>query len=557
MISTVLMYSLWALFLLSAPVASPMDQGKTTRSPHGPLNIQCQNCHTFSGWKPIRNVPEFDHNKTRYPLRGMHKNVACTQCHLNLVFSNVGHNCADCHADIHRGQMGARCEQCHTVNGWTVSIKSINEHQNRFPLLGAHATVECDACHKGAANGQFKGLSTNCITCHSTAFMNTRSPNHQASGFSTDCQQCHRSFDTWLGASFDHGKLTGFPLTGAHATLECAACHIGNRFQGTPTNCINCHQTDFNNAKDPNHVASGFPQTCAQCHSTTSWLNAKFDHNSMTSFPLTGAHVSVACSQCHINGVYAGTPKDCGSCHIATYNQTTNPNHKTAGFPTDCSICHSTASWAGAVFDHSKTAFPLTGAHFTVSCTGCHSSGVFVGLSTACASCHIKDFNGTTNPNHVAGGFSQTCEVCHNTTAWIPSTFDHSKTVFPLTGKHVGVACSSCHVNGNFATTPTDCYSCHKSDYQGTTNPNHIAAGFATTCQTCHTTAGWTGATFNHTWFRLPHQNAQCTDCHTNTSDYTVFVCTNCHTQALTDPKHTGVRGYVWNSANCYSCHKS
>ena len=552
------MHSVWALFLLSAPLPQPTDQGKTTRSPHGPaLNIPCQNCHTFSSFRPIRNVPEFDHNKTRYPLRGMHKNVACTQCHVSLVFRNVGNKCADCHADIHRGQMGAKCEQCHTVNGWTVSLNAISQHQNRFPLLGAHATVECDACHKGAANGQFTGLSTDCVSCHSTDFLHTSSPNHQASGFSTNCIQCHRSFDTWLGASFDHGKLTGFSLTGAHATLECVTCHVGGRFQGTPTNCINCHQTDFNNAKDPNHVSLGFPQACSQCHSTTTWLNAKFDHNSMTSFPLTGAHVSVPCSLCHVNSQYAGTPKDCASCHITIYNQTTSPNHKAAGFPTDCSICHTTASWAGALFNHSKTAFPLTGAHVTVTCDGCHSSGVFVGLSTACASCHIAAFNTTTSPNHVAAGFPQTCDLCHNTTGWIPSIFDHSKTVFPLTGLHVNVACSNCHVNGNFTSTPTDCYSCHKTDYQGAGNPNHVAAGFPTSCQTCHTTSGWTGATFNHTWFKLPHQSAQCTDCHTNSSDYTVFVCTNCHTQAQTDPIHSGIKGYVWNSPSCYSCHKS
>jgi hypothetical protein len=452
--------------------------------------------------------------------------------------------------------MGAQCEQCHTVNGWNVSLNAIREHKNRFPLLGAHATAQCDDCHKGAAVGQFQGLSTDCISCHAGNFMNAQSPNHQASGFSTTCQQCHRSFDTWLGASFDHAKLTGFALTGAHATLDCVACHVGGHFQGTPTNCISCHQADFSNAKDPNHVSLGFPQTCSQCHTTTTWLNAKFDHNSMTSFPLTGVHTTVACSQCHGNGVYAGTPKDCASCHIATFNQTTNPNHKAAGFPTDCSICHTTATWNGAVFDHSKTAFPLTGAHVNGTCSSCHSSGVFIGLSTACSSCHTADFNGTNNPSHAAAGFPTTCDLCHNTAAWIPSSFDHSKTVFPLTGLHVSVACASCHVGGNFTTTPTDCYSCHKVDYQGTNNPNHAAAGFPTTCQTCHTTAGWTGATFNHTWFQIPHHSAQCTDCHTNSADYTVFTCTNCHAKAQTDSIHGGIKGYVYNSANCYTCHK-
>src|SRR5512142_2929102 len=64
------------LLLLPLGAAAPQQRAATsTRSPHGALNIPCQNCHTFSGWKPIRAVPEFDHNQTHYPLRGMHKGV--------------------------------------------------------------------------------------------------------------------------------------------------------------------------------------------------------------------------------------------------------------------------------------------------------------------------------------------------------------------------------------------------------------------------------------------------------------------------------------------------
>jgi hypothetical protein len=674
-----------------------------TRSPHGPLAIPCQNCHTFSGWKPIRNVPEFDHSKTRYPLRGMHQNVACTQCHTKPVFTNVGTKCADCHADIHRRQMGAACDQCHNVKGWRVSLQSTrNNHQNRFPLTGAHAMLQCEDCHKGAATGQFQGLSTACYSCHSRDFQKTTVPNHVQSGFSTSCEQCH-SADTWAGAAFDHLKMTGFALSGAHARLDCAACHASNRYQGTPATCVGCHLQDFQKASNPNHVQSGLPQTCQQCHTTVAWSPASFDHNlvgfpltgmhatlqcsqchangrftgtptdcaschlkdyqatsnpnhaqagfpttcaschnttawtgatfnhASTGFALTGAHATVQCSQCHANGRFAGTPTDCASCHLkdyqgatnpnhvqsgfpttcaschnttawtgATFNHaatgfaltgmhatlqcaqchangrfagtptdcaschltdyqnTTNPNHAQAGFPTDCSICHSTTNWLGAVFDHSKTLFPLTGFHATVSCAQCHSSGVYKGLSTACASCHLKDFNATTNPNHTQAGFPQQCEVCHNTTAWIPASFDHNKTNFPLTGAHTTVACANCHVGGKYLGTPTDCYSCHKTVYQSTTNPNHMAAGFPTTCQTCHNTTAWTGATFNHTWFPMNHGSARvCADCHTNPSNYTVFTCTNCHGKTQTDSNHSGVRNYVYNSANCYSCHPS
>jgi hypothetical protein len=241
---------------------------------------------------------------------------------------------------------------------------------------------------------------------------------------------------------------------------------------------------------------------------------------------------------------------------LANYQKTTNPNHVAVGFPQDCSVCHSTTQWAGAVFSHANTRFPLVGRHTAVSCASCHVGGVYVGLATTCVSCHLANYQKATNPNHVTAGFPQECNVCHSPSGWTPSSFNHASTPFPLTGRHTSVACASCHIGGKYDGTPTDCYSCHKTIYAATTNPNHTAAGFPTTCQTCHTTTAWTGATFNHTWFPVPHKTARlCGDCHSNTSNYSVFVCTGCHTKAQTDSKHSGRAGYVWNSANCYQCH--
>lgn len=536
---------------------APAPRAKVA-NPHGPIAIPCQNCHTYTSWKPIRAMPEFNHDTTGYPLRGMHKGVACTQCHSSLVFHNVSKNCADCHADIHRGQMGANCQSCHSVQGWQVSLKAIRNHDNRFPLVGAHALVDCEGCHKGAAVGQFKGLSTACYSCHQQDF-HTTVLDHVASGFPTTCESCH-TMDSWFGAKFDHLKFTGFALLGAHATLPCTSCHINNQYKNTPADCYSCHTTDFAGASNPSHVQLGLPHDCGLCHSTVNWLNASFNHALYANYPLTGAHANLACTQCHINNQYAGTSTACYACHKADYSSTTNPNHVGAGFPTDCSICHSTTAWSPSSFNHSTTGFALTGAHTTLQCLQCHVNNNYSGsLPTDCYSCHKADYTGTTNPNHVSAGFPTTCDTCHTTTSWAGATFNHNNTPFPLTGAHVNVACTQCHINNVFAGTPTDCYSCHKADYSATTNPNHVSAGFPTTCATCHTTVSWLGATFNHTWFNTNHggANGVCATCHTNSSDYSVFTCTNCHTKATTDSRHQGVSGYVYNSVNCYACHKS
>lgn len=542
--------------------AAPVIPRASVRSPHGPLAIGCENCHTYTAWKPIRNLPEFDHNKTKFPLRGMHVGVGCSQCHSKLVFSNVGTKCSECHADIHRGQMGSACEQCHTVKGWRVSVQAIRNHQNRFPLVGAHAMLQCDDCHKNAAVGQFQGLSTDCYSCHSADFR-TSNFNHVSMGFPPTCEACH-SMDSWFGAKFDHLKYTGFALTGMHATLDCTACHVGGRFKGTPANCYGCHSKDLLGTTNPSHVKANFPQDCAVCHSTSNWMNVNFNHAQFTGFALTGMHATLPCTSCHVNNQFNGTPTTCASCHMKDYNGTTNPNHKSAGFPTDCSICHTTSGWIPASFNHNNTGFPLTGAHTTLQCSTCHVNGNFTNLSPACVSCHQKDYNGTTNPNHQAAGFPTTCNVCHSTSAWIPASFNHNNTGFPLTGAHSTTPCASCHVNNQYAGTPTACYSCHKQAYLGTTNPNHVAAMFPTTCQTCHNTSSWAGAVFNHVWFPIysgTHAGVwnTCADCHVNPSNYQAFSCITCHThdRANTDPQHTDVSGYSYTPTSCYSCHQT
>jgi hypothetical protein len=633
------------LFLaFSAVPGSAQSQASgVTRSPHGNLNVPCQNCHTADAWRPIRAVPEFDHNQTRYPLRGMHQAVTCIQCHVKPVFTNVGQRCQDCHADIHRRQLGANCEQCHTVRGWQVSVQQIQQHINRFPLTGAHAAVDCDACHKGGANSKFQTMSTACFSCHTADFKAATSPNHAAAGFGTTCDSCHGT-DNWLNVKFDHGSV-GFPLSGGHAVppRQCADCHINNNYNITSTACVTCHLKDYQGASNPNHVAAGFSQTCNLCHNTTSWSNASFNH-SQTGFPLTGMHTVPPrqCTDCHVNGNYNLTSTNCITCHLKDYQGTTNPNHVSSNFPQTCDSCHNTSSWLNATFNHNSTGFPLTGSHtvpprqcsdchinnnYTLNstlcyschqqdyisatspvphtgfpttceschdtvlwtdgkfnhsatgfpltgshtvpprqCTDCHVNNNYALNSMLCYSCHQKDYTGTTNPAHSAAGFPTQCELCHDTVVWTDSIFNHNNTPFPLTGSHTVPPrqCTDCHVNGNYTTLPTACYGCHQTDYQNTTNPGHATQPqfFPQTCQNCHNTTAWTGATFNHaqyTQFPITHGNANgvCATCHTNSNDYSIFQCTNCHTAAQTNGNHSGVRGYVYNSINCYQCHPS
>jgi hypothetical protein len=338
-------------------------------------------------------------------------------------------------------------------------------------------------------------------------------------------------------------------------------------YVGLPVDCSGCHDsTAFPAApqRPADHVAAGLTGDCSQCHSTATFGNARGAH-ATNGFPLTGGH-AIECARCHGQPFNAHLDPACVSCHLNDYNGTTDPNHSQAGFPTDCALCHTNAGWSGATFDHKNTAFPLTGAHVGLDCSACHADGVYKGKPTACVSCHLNDYNGTTDPNHVQAGFPTDCALCHSTATWSGATFNHANTAFPLTGAHVGLDCSACHADGVYKGKPTACVSCHLAAYNAQTDPNHVAAGFSKDCTQCHNTSAWSGARFTQHDASLPrsfpiysgnHSGrwTHCSDCHTNSSNYAVFTCFLCHAQADTNSRHTNVSGYTYDSNECYRCH--
>ena len=534
------------------------DFVKTTNPNHIAANFstECQTCHSTFSWKPA----SFDHNTTSFPLTGGHISTTCESCHKNNVFKGLNKTCFPCHqTDFNNvvnpnhvsGKFSTECQTCHITTTWKPS--TFNHSQTSFPLTGSHTTATCESCHK---NGVFAGTSKTCVSCHQSNFDQSKNPNHIAAGFSTDCQTCHSTF-SWQPATFDH-NTTAFPLTGGHIPVTCSSCHKNDVFKGLNKTCYPCHQTDFNNVVNPNHVTAKFPVTCETCHTTISWKPASFDHDTF-SFPLTGAHKTVSCESCHAGNIFKGTPKDCNSCHQKDFVKTTNPNHVAANFSTECQTCHSTFSWKPASFDHNTTSFPLTGGHISVTCSSCHKNDVFKGLSKNCYSCHQTDFNNVVSPNHVTGKFSTECQTCHTTTKWNPSTFNHSQTSFPLTGTHVTATCESCHKNGVFAGTSKTCVSCHQSNFDQSKNPNHIAAGFSTDCQTCHSTFSWQPASFDHNTTAFPltgnHISVTCNSCHKNDVfkglSKTCYPCHQTDFQNVVSPNH--VSGNF--STNCETCH--
>jgi hypothetical protein len=454
--------------------------------------LTCEVCHQASqtSWAQAA----FNHTAF-FPLVGVHTTQACATCHRNNVYAGTPSNCAGCHmANYQRttspnhaaAGIPTTCEQCHRPSDATFASSGPFNHNAFFPLVGVHATQACATCHK---NNVYAGTPSACVGCHLANYQKTTNPNHAAAGMPTTCDQCHRPSDpSWTASGpFNHSAF--FPLVGVHASQACATCHKNNVYAGTPSACVGCHLANYQKTTNPNHAAAGFGTSCDQCHraSDAAWTQGSFNHASV--FPLVGVHATQACAACHTSGNYASAPTTCVGCHLANYQQTTNPNHASAGFGTTCDQCHrpTDATWLQGTFNHASV-FALVGVHATQACTACHANGNFASAPTTCVGCHLTNYQQTTNPNHAAAGFPTTCDTCHKATdaSWLQATFAHTR--FPITsGAHAGRPCAACHTTPNAFAAFSCTTGCHD---RATTDSHHIGrSGYrydSLACYACH-----------------------------------------------------------------------
>jgi hypothetical protein len=359
------------------------------------------------------------------------------------------------------------------------------------------------------------------------------------------------------------------PLSRAHKSLsgptQCTSCHqIG--LGKASLKCLECHvairqRVEAGRGLHATYVAKDAgSQACAKCHSEhngesfriVQWepLPGRFDH-SKTGYVLEGKHAALDCRKCHapahiseaersvigplaLPQTYLGLSRECLTCHADEHR---------GQLSKDCSRCHDFAGWKPALqFNHAKTLFPLTGAHGQVACQKCHfargpdQAVPYTGLSfDKCSSCHADVHK---------GAFSSGCQTCHNTTSWkqlsVSAKFDHSRTAFPLLGKHGGVACLSCHHGADFKKplAHAKCTDCHTPDPHNGQFARRADRG---ECSACHTVDAFKPARFDvkdHALTAYPlegkHARVECAKCHLPARKATLYkvkysLCTDCH----------------------------
>ena len=244
---------------------------------------------------------------------------ACRTCHQPFK-ATVGELCLACHHEIAAQLADAagfhsqlqeveRCYACHSdhhgrdFNPTLAALQFFDHTFTRFSLAHHQQNYDgtpmtCRACH---IQDDYRHVAdTLCQDCH--AADDADFIQQHLGDYGAACQDCHDGVDRMSG--FEHAQV--FPLDGRHAEVECVACHAGQRFNGTPQLCVECHP-------EPQAHAGQFGLECGACHTTTAWSPATLrDHSFPLRHGLEDRDPPTTCAICHPLSYPAYT---CYGCH--------------------------------------------------------------------------------------------------------------------------------------------------------------------------------------------------------------------------------------------------
>lgn len=421
------------------------------KDPHaGRLGPSCGNCHTTSSFRQI-DRQNFEHDRTRYPLKGRHAAVRCAGCHKDFSTPELKkpafQRCGVCHVDAHGGTAAlagkpADCAECHGLSGFTPATFTVARHQtSKYPLEGKHQTVACGSCHRketgpglaarlGSSKVVVRPAFGRCLDCHADLHGGQLAIRADQG----DCAACHK-LTGWTPSGFEvaqHAKLR-LPLEGRHGEIRCRDCHgvdrkglppvaksvtagkAGFLFKVVEIDCQACH-ADPHRGRFGAQGPRAQPAGCPACHNALGFRPSSVDiaAHKRYSFPLEGAHRATPCMACHAEMKTAAPKRSsliaagavfptlafgggtgCGDCHETPHGDQFSAR-KDGG---KCDACHDADRFAPATrFDHNRdAAFSLKGAHEGVPCNRCHPTDsrspdpkrlVYRPVSGKCESCH-------------------------------------------------------------------------------------------------------------------------------------------------------------------------
>jgi hypothetical protein len=370
-------------------------------------------------------------------------------------------------------------------------------------------------------------------------------------------------------AQISPGKLSK-PHKEIDGVKNCLKCHaLGSG--PSASKCLDCHKSiagRIEEQKGLHHLSvTEEGKNCIECHSEHAgrdfelvyWEGGReqFDHKK-AGWELHGVHAEQKCRKCHkaenvqerltkmyddmnVKTTFLGLDTRCLGCHVDEHR---------GQLKEDCTTCHDHKGFKPAPkFDHDKSKFKLVGKHNDVKCEKCHPKikkvrkgkkpyVKYVDIDFKnCSSCHKEPHNGRLGAD---------CKSCHNPQGFSKvetAKFDHSKTRFPLIGKHRKVKCDVCHKekkkteDRQFET----CMNCHTDNHRGQFKDSFTKGS----CEQCHDNNGFAPAHYtvaDHARSRFPLVGA-----------HLAVPCTQCHL-ILRDSKGE-YREYRMDDRSCARCH--
>jgi len=241
-------------------------------------DLDCSACHTPEGWglSSSAGASGFDHDRTGFPLRGAHVQSTCSGCHKGK--GTPATTCEGCHEDPHQGRVDGECAECHTATGWDDTETLERHRKSRMPLTGAHALLDCAACHTRQDERTWSDVPTDCFACHADDYRSDIHPDHAGNpdAFSRECGRCHRT-SGWTPAVIDPGTIARradpaaghdevFVLSsGSHVDASCQSCHVDKRRQRR-VRCDGCHTRTAIRKQHPGKQPGRAAASCLRCH---------------------------------------------------------------------------------------------------------------------------------------------------------------------------------------------------------------------------------------------------------------------------------------------------
>ena len=474
----------------------------------------------------------FDHLSTGFVLDGVHRDLPCESCHMDAVFKGTPRACGVCHVTGSRFNATPKtanhilttnnCGACHDTTSFRPAV-----HFNHAEVLGA------------------------CVSCHNGVLAQGEGKTHPAT--SQACEACHTVMSWNPPKTVDHTQI---PLAVAGF---CIICHNGVQASG----------------QSPGHIATNLE--CGDCHLSSTWLGASFDHTGIVSGCVSchngtkavgkqGAHMptSNSCETCHTTGLGTKTPSwtpslfdhtqmsvtTCQTCHSGSVKISTGfvsgqPANHVPPIPStiDCGVCHGNNP---AAETWNVLAASIATLHTGLSvnnCLMCHAGQTFAGVPAPYTPMTTSGVSPTKStplaPPHIPIIAGADCSACHGA-AYQAGGFGPATAMSAATHAFVSTTCDTCHDTGkSFYVGSGTPLQLRPADHIGASDPRMVSGD----CSGCHETKDW-----NSTALPAGHMpnpaNQPCSVCHTaSPNDYTQA------TLAANSVLHTGISG------NCGQCH--